>query len=95
MLINENGKQYYGVFETGGSLGQLDGRRNDLKKWHSGKLGSLLYVFDSKEEAQSRAKRRRSAMSRSYASYYGIHIFTAPLSASDMQHDQVKALLNA
>lgn len=90
----EEAKQYYGVFETGGSIGQNDARRNDLKKWNRSQLGSLFAVYDSKEKAQERAKRRRSIMSRSYAQYYGVHIFVAPLSAADMEHEQVKKLIS-
>jgi len=92
--INENEvtNTYYGVFETGGSIGSH--KEDDFYGRSGSKIGKLVKVFDNDTDAKEYAKRMRKSLSPGERKYYGYGYFTKPLTSKDIQNSTVQVMIN-
>lgn len=94
LRINENEvtNTYYGVFETGGSIGSH--KEDDFYGRAGSKTGKLVKVFNNDIDAKEYAKRMRKSLSPGERKYYGYGYFTKLLTSKDMQNSVVQTMIN-
>ena len=88
---NEVTNTYYGVFETGGSIGSH--KEDDFYGRAGSKNGKLVKVFDNDTDAKEYAKRMRKYLSPGERKYYGYGYFTKPLTSKDLENDTVQKFI--
>lgn len=94
LRINENEvtNTYYGVFETGGSIGSH--KEDDFYGRAGSKTGKLVKVFNNDTDAKEYAKRMRKSLSPGERKYYGYGYFIKPLTSNDTQNSVVQTMIN-